>query len=192
MIGHVKLFFSGLLTLFLYIYASSGKSAPKISDINANSFAKKNALHYGDIHQEYVYEHVSRRNGLNYFGHFHENLHSRNRHVYSDVNTERDEAYYAPGDVAENFTLDTIAGELKYPGEIIHTKTPVLFHAYDDKSAFQRCLWHCEGRITPIITRSPANAHYVFMSYGDDAENDVKALSGRFEVEAQRLISAGE
>ena len=68
----------------------------------------------------------------------------------------------------------------RYPGPILSPGRPVLLHAYTPQSAFLQCLWNCSGSLEALVSSSPPDTHYVFMSYRKEAEQDALWMRARF------------
>ena len=126
---------------------------------------------------------------LQYFSELTEGKNVMKVHLKDDPYTE-----YIPGYKVPDFSLPTLDGEFIYSssnrveGRWGSGPGPVLFSVYNPYSGFQQCLWNCSGSLEDLVSHSPGNTRYVFISTGPDAFNDALWMKARFSVVVSKLM----
>ncbi|KAJ8036127.1 hypothetical protein HOLleu_20006 [Holothuria leucospilota] len=65
-----------------------------------------------------------------------------------------------PGTPVQPFTLYTLKGMISYPSPLFDGSS-ILFHTFNNRSAFLECLWTSEYSLTSLVTDFPENTHLV-------------------------------
>ncbi len=95
-----------------------------------------------------------------------------------------------PFQLAQPLTFDTLDGPIKYPSKLLpnNTNTPIIFHTFNNHSAFLECLWTSNESLQSLVLNSPANVRYVFMTTGDDGYRDAIWMRGQMKSTMRDLL----
>ena len=96
---------------------------------------------------------------------------------------------FIPGNIVDSFDLYTLNGELKYPGSVINSTTPIIFTLYNEKSGFLQCLFNSTISVEKLLLHSPKNTHYIFLST-NNAESNALWMKSRFGQVAMEISKA--
>ena len=100
---------------------------------------------------------------------------------------------FDPNQPARPFTLNTLNGPIQFPSEILpnNSNTPIIFHTFNNHSGFLESLWTDRASLRYLITESPSNTHYVFMSIGDSGYSDALWMRGQIKSAMRDLMDTG-
>ncbi|XP_038058293.1 uncharacterized protein LOC119729686 isoform X2 [Patiria miniata] len=116
-----------------------------------------------------------------------ENL-AHHHEVYGAFTTETDNQtpVLLPDQPAQPFKLFTLNGIVEYPSALFADK-PMIFHAFDNHSAFLECLWTSEDSLQSLVSGSPNNTHFVFLPTSDDPLQDALWMRGQIANKMQKM-----
>ncbi|XP_072020016.1 uncharacterized protein [Amphiura filiformis] len=99
-----------------------------------------------------------------------------------------------PYQPAQPFILDTLDGPVKYPSQLLpnNSNTPIIFHTFNNHSAFSECLWTSDESLQALVLNSPANVRYVFMTTGEDGHGDAVWMHGQIKSTMLDLVKTNQ